>query len=102
MLDILALGPTANNWLKAKEGILLGNPGSTSLDIAALHKDVLSAVATGSVEGVPMPMAAGVLATLSAAVAAGLGAEDLAVLPRFFREAMLRRPASAFDPEAAG
>jgi 3-hydroxyisobutyrate dehydrogenase len=90
MLEVLGEAPIANPWLKAKAGILTGQPGAISLDIRSLNKDILSAVAAGAVEGVPMPMAAGVLATLSAAVAAGRGDEDLAELPRFFREAMLR------------
>jgi 3-hydroxyisobutyrate dehydrogenase-like beta-hydroxyacid dehydrogenase len=94
MLDVLGQGPIANPWLKAKSGILLGASGPTSLDIRAIHKDVMSAVAAGATEGVPMPMAAGILATLSAAVAVGRGSDDLAELPKFFREAMLRRPAT--------
>jgi 3-hydroxyisobutyrate dehydrogenase len=90
MLEVLAEAPIASPWLKAKAGILSGQPGPISLDIRSLNKDVLSAIAAGAVEGVPMPMSAGVLATLSAAVAAGRGGEDLAELPRFFRESMLR------------
>jgi 3-hydroxyisobutyrate dehydrogenase-like beta-hydroxyacid dehydrogenase len=94
MLEVLGEAPIANPWLKAKAPILTGRPGPISLDIRSLNKDVMSAVAAGAVEGVPMPMASGILATLSAAVAAGRGGDDLAELPRFFREAMLRRPAS--------
>jgi len=95
MLEALGEAPIANPWLKGKAGILAGEPGPVSLDISALNKDVMSAVAVGATEGVPMPMAAGILTTLSAAVAAGHGADDLAELPRFFREQMLRRSASA-------
>lgn len=95
MLETLGEAPIANPWLKAKAGILEGQPGPVSLDIRSLNKDIMSAIAAGALEGVPMPMAAGVLATLSAAVAAGRGGEDLAELPRFFREAMLRPAASS-------
>ena len=97
MLEVLGEAPIANPWPKAKAAILTGRPGPVSLDIRSLNKDVMSAVAAGAVEGVPMPMAAGILATLSAAVAAGRGGDDLAELPRFFREAMLRRPASSAE-----
>lgn len=47
----------------------------------------MSAVATGALTGVPMPLAAG---TLSAAVDADYGDGDLAELPKFFRDAMLQ------------
>ena len=40
--------------------------------------------------GVPMPLAAGTLASLSAAVAANYGDRDLAELPKFLRETMLQ------------
>jgi hypothetical protein len=50
----------------------------------------MSAVATGALNGVPMPLSAGVLTSLSAAVANGHGAGDLAELPHFHRTAMLQ------------
>ena len=92
MLEILCEAPTANAWLKAKLPALTGETAPTTLDIAALRKDVLSAIATGSTDGVAMPLASGVLSSLSAAVAAGHGYEDLAQLPKFFREHMVRHP----------
>jgi 3-hydroxyisobutyrate dehydrogenase-like beta-hydroxyacid dehydrogenase len=95
MLDVLGAAPTANPWLAMKREVLLGAPGATTLDLATLRKDVLDAVATGSADGVAMPMAAGILSSLSAAVACGFGGEDLGQLPRFYRDHMVRRPASA-------
>jgi hypothetical protein len=50
----------------------------------------MSAVATGALCGVPMPLSAGTLASLSAAVDGDYGAGDIAELPKFFREAMLQ------------
>jgi hypothetical protein len=41
--------------------------------------------------GVPMPLTAGTLSSLSAAVDGDYGGSDLAELPKFFREAMLQR-----------
>ena len=91
MLDVLAQAPTANPWLAAKRTVLLGGPETLTLDIAALRKDVLDAVATGSAEGVAMPMAAGILSALSAAVIAGFGSRDVGAHPEFFRDHMVRR-----------
>jgi 3-hydroxyisobutyrate dehydrogenase-like beta-hydroxyacid dehydrogenase len=100
MLDVLAEAPIASPWLKVKADIFTGKAGPVSLDIRSLNKDVMSAVAAGAAEGVPMPMASGILAILSAAVAGGRGDDDLAELPRVFRETMLRRPSSfAFQAE---
>jgi hypothetical protein len=48
-------------------------------------------VATGALTGVPMPLAAGTLASLSAAVDGDYGNGDLAELPKFFRDAMLQK-----------
>jgi hypothetical protein len=50
----------------------------------------MSAVATGALSGVPMPLSAGTLASLSAAVANGYGSSDLGEMPKFLREAMLQ------------
>ena len=60
MLDVLGQAPTANGWLAAKIPVLRGGEAETTLDIAALRKDIMSAVATGAAGGVPMPLAAGV------------------------------------------
>lgn len=91
MLAMFGRAPTANPWLKAKLPTLMGNPAAMTLDLASLHKDVLSAVATGSEDGLAMPLASGVLSSLTAAVAANYGAADLAQLPDFFRRHMVRR-----------
>jgi 3-hydroxyisobutyrate dehydrogenase len=90
MLDALSESATTTGWLKAKTGVLKGEPGDMTLDIRTLRKDIMSAVATGALTGVPMPLSAGTLASLSAAVDADYGAGDIAELPKFFREAMLQ------------
>ena len=95
MLDTPGKAPTANPWLAAKRDVLLGGSAATTLDVAALHKDVLNAVTTGSADGVAMPMAAGILSALSATVATGHGGEDVGQHPKFFRQHMVRRPTSA-------
>ena len=48
-------------------------------------------VATGAVAGTGLPLSAGMLASLSAAVAHGWGDKDIGELPRFFREHMGQR-----------
>jgi 3-hydroxyisobutyrate dehydrogenase len=90
MLDVIQEGPCASGWLRSKIDILKGEKGEVSLDIRTLRKDIMSAVATGALCGVPMPLTAGTLASLSAAVAADHGDSDLAELPKFLREAMLQ------------
>src|SRR5580698_8157265 len=90
MLDVIMDGPYASGWLKAKLEVLKGGRGEMTLDIRTLRKDLMSAVATGALSGVPMPLAAGTLASLSAAVAANYGDRDLAELPKFLRETMLQ------------
>jgi 3-hydroxyisobutyrate dehydrogenase-like beta-hydroxyacid dehydrogenase len=91
MVDVLQESATATGWLKAKAGVLKGGSGDMTLDIRTLRKDIMSAVATGALTGVPMPLAAGTLASLSAAVDGDYGDGDLAELPKFFREAMLQK-----------
>jgi 3-hydroxyisobutyrate dehydrogenase len=90
MLDALSESATATGWLKAKTGVLKGGPGDMTLDIRTLRKDIMSAVATGALTGVPMPLSSGTLASLSAAVDADYGSGDIAELPKFFRDAMLQ------------
>jgi hypothetical protein len=51
----------------------------------------MSAVATGAISGVPMPLSAGTLASLSAAVANGFGNGDLAELATFVRGPMIQK-----------
>lgn len=88
MLEILLEAPTASPWLKAKLDVLKGGNGDVTLDIRTIRKDVMSAIATAALAGVPLPAASGVLASLSAAVAAGWGEKDLAEVPRYFRDHM--------------
>jgi 3-hydroxyisobutyrate dehydrogenase len=90
MLDALQESATASPWLKAKAGVLRGNAAEMTLDIRTLRKDIMSAVATGALSGVPTPLASGALAALSAAAATDYGSRDIAELPQFFREALLQ------------
>jgi 3-hydroxyisobutyrate dehydrogenase len=91
MLDALSESATSTGWLKAKTGVLKGEQAEMTLDIRTLRKDIMSAVATGALTGVPMPLSAGTLAALSAAVEGGYAGGDIAELPKFFREAMLQK-----------
>ena len=91
VLEVLGGAVTANAWLQSKIDVLLGGHSPLTLDIRTLRKDVLSAVATGTLSGVPMPAASGALDMLSAACAAGWGDRDLGELPRFFREHVVQR-----------
>ena len=91
MLDILAEAPTANGWFASKKAFLAGEPADTTLDLKTLRKDIMSAVATGALGGTGMPLSAGVLTSLSAAVAHGWGDKDIGELVRFFREHMGQR-----------
>ncbi len=88
MMDVLLEAPYASGWMKSKVGIIKGEKPEMTLDIATLRKDIMSAVATGALSGVPMPLSSGTLASLSAAVANGHGSGDLAELPKFLRESM--------------
>jgi 3-hydroxyisobutyrate dehydrogenase len=91
MVDVLQETATASGWLKAKADALKGHKADMTLDIRTLRKDIMSAVATGALSGVPMPLSAGTLASLSAAVDGDYGDGDLAELPKFFRESMLQK-----------
>jgi 3-hydroxyisobutyrate dehydrogenase-like beta-hydroxyacid dehydrogenase len=90
MLDVLQEAPYASGWLKSKLDVLKGGQAEKTLDIRTLRKDIMSAVATGALSGVPMPLSAGTLASLSAAVANGYGAGDLGELPKFLRDGMVQ------------
>jgi 3-hydroxyisobutyrate dehydrogenase-like beta-hydroxyacid dehydrogenase len=90
MLDVLQEAPYASGWLKSKIDVLKGGPAEMTLDIRTLRKDLMSAVATGALSGVPMPLSAATLGSLSAAVAGDYGAGDLAELPKFVRESMVQ------------
>jgi 3-hydroxyisobutyrate dehydrogenase-like beta-hydroxyacid dehydrogenase len=90
MLDVLQEAPYASGWLKSKIDVLKGAPAEMTLDIRTLRKDLMSAVATGALTGVPMPLSAATLVSLSAAVADDYGSGDLAELPKFLRDAMLQ------------
>jgi 3-hydroxyisobutyrate dehydrogenase len=91
MLDVLSEAPTANGWLASKKGLLMGEPADITLDLKTLRKDIMSAVATGTLNGTGMPLSSGVLDSLSAAVAHGWGDKDIGELARFFREHMGQR-----------
>lgn len=90
MIEALQESATACSWLKAKAGVLRGDDAEMTLDIRTLRKDIMSAVATGALAGVPMPLTSGALAALSAAVESDYAGRDIAELPKFFREAMLQ------------
>ena len=90
MIDALQESATACGWLKAKAGVLRGDEAEMTLDIRTLRKDLMSAVATGALTGVPMPLTSGALAALSAAVESDYAGRDIAELPQFFRESMLQ------------
>lgn len=90
MLDVLQETPYASGWLKSKTDVLKGAKAEMTLDIRTLRKDIMSAVATGALTGVPMPLSAATLVSLSAAVANDYGSGDLAELPKFLRESMLQ------------
>jgi 3-hydroxyisobutyrate dehydrogenase-like beta-hydroxyacid dehydrogenase len=91
MLEVLKEAPTATGWLNSKVPVLLGGSAEVTLDIRTMRKDLMSAVATGALSGVPMPLSAGTLASFSAAVAGGAGDGDLAELAKFVRERMLQK-----------
>jgi 3-hydroxyisobutyrate dehydrogenase-like beta-hydroxyacid dehydrogenase len=92
VLSILKESPVASPWLNSKTPFFNGGAGDMSLDIVSMRKDMMAAVAAGAAIGVPLPAASGALAALSAAVAHGEGARDLAEHTVFFREHMLHEP----------
>ncbi len=104
MLDVLSEAPTANSWFARKKGLLMGEPDDITLDIKTMRKDITSVVATGALNGAGLPLSAGVLASLSAAVAQGWGDKDIGELARFFREqngagfSLVHRDAEIRDP----
>jgi 3-hydroxyisobutyrate dehydrogenase-like beta-hydroxyacid dehydrogenase len=91
MIDVLSEAPTANSWFARRKPQLLGEMEDMTIDIKTLRKDVMSVVATGALNGTGLPLSAGVLASLSAAVAHGWGDKDAGELARFFREEMGQR-----------
>jgi len=93
MLEVLAMSPTANAWLKNKKNVLMGHTDDTTLDINNLRKDMTNVVACGSALGVPMGLSSALATSLSGAVAAGAGLEDIAHLPQFFIDQMVQKPA---------
>jgi 3-hydroxyisobutyrate dehydrogenase-like beta-hydroxyacid dehydrogenase len=90
MMDVLLEAPYASGWMKSKAGVIKGEQSDMTLDIRTLRKDIMSAVATGALTGVPMPLSSGTLAALSAAVANGYGNGDLGELPKFLRDSMVQ------------
>ncbi|MGH7078576.1 MAG: NAD(P)-dependent oxidoreductase, partial [Acetobacteraceae bacterium] len=83
MLEILGEAPINNPWFRSKLEVFRGGEAEITLDLRTMRKDVLSALATGTLDGVPMPVSAGTLASLSAAVAGGWGEKDIAELPAY-------------------
>jgi len=88
MLDIMSEAPTANGWFAGKKGALKGEPADVTLDLKTMRKDIMSMVATGAINGMPLPLSAGMLSSFSAAVAQGWGDKDIGDLAKFFRENM--------------
>jgi 3-hydroxyisobutyrate dehydrogenase len=88
MLDVFGEAPTKNVWFEANKPLLRGEPADVTLDLKTLRKDIMSVVATASLDGTAMPLASGVLASLSAAVAHGWGDRNIGELVLFFREHM--------------
>lgn len=88
MIEVIGNSITATPWFNAKKKVLLGGDDDTTLDIRTLRKDLLSVVATASLHGVPTPAAAAAAASLSAAVEAGHGGDDIAALVPFLRRAL--------------
>ena len=91
MLAVLGNGATANAWLATRRGVVTGEQTDVTLDIRTLRKDMMSVVATGARDGVPMPLSAAVLTALSAAVAGDYGDRDIGTLVTFLRDAMVQR-----------
>lgn len=91
MLAVLSNAPTANAWLANRKGVITGELSNVTLDIRTLRKDMMSVVATGARDGVPMPLSAGVLTALSAAVAGDYGDRDIGALVAFLRDEMVQR-----------
>ena len=85
-------------WARVEAGLplrsvrTLRGPRGVRGVLLALPAAVLASLtlATGALCGVPMPLSAGTLAALSAAIVGDYGDGDIAELPRFFREAMLQ------------
>jgi hypothetical protein len=80
----------ASGRMKSKVGVIKGEKPEMTLDIRTLRNDIMSAVATGALTGVPMPLSAGTLTSLSSAVANGSGSGDVAELPIFLGDSMVQ------------
>ncbi|MGH7090762.1 MAG: NAD(P)-dependent oxidoreductase [Stellaceae bacterium] len=91
MLEVIGSSIVATPWFLAKKSVLAGGADETTLDIRTLRKDIISAAATAALHGVPVPAASATAASLSAAVAAGEGGNDIAALVAFLRRAMPQR-----------
>ncbi len=93
MLETLQDSPAALAVLGLKTPAILGDAPAPAFDVASMQKDVLYMLETGSASGVPMPATAAALATYSAAIAGGLGADDAVAIVRFLAERMTRKNA---------
>jgi len=92
MLEVLSLSPTSNPWLKNRSQYLRGLSNDLTLDIRNMRKDVLNALNVGVSNGIPMDLTSSLALNLSSAIASGKGNEDIAYLPKFFREQMIQSP----------
>ena len=92
MLEVLSLSPTSNPWLKNRTQYLRGQVNDTTLDIRNMRKDILNALNVGVSNGIPMDLTSSLAVNLSSAIASGKGHEDIAYLPKFFREHMIQSP----------
>jgi 3-hydroxyisobutyrate dehydrogenase-like beta-hydroxyacid dehydrogenase len=91
MLEVIGESVVATPWFQGKRAMLQGAEGETTLDVRTLRKDLMSMVATAALVGVPTPAAAAAAQGMSAAVEGGFGGKDIAVLPGFFRRAMVQK-----------
>ena len=92
MLEVLSLSPTSNPWLKNRSQYLRGLASDMTLDIRNMRKDVLNALNAGVSNGIPMDLTSSLALNLSSAIASGKGHEDIAYLPKFFRDQMVQSP----------
>jgi 3-hydroxyisobutyrate dehydrogenase-like beta-hydroxyacid dehydrogenase len=88
MIEVIGGSVNATPWFQMKKQALLGGHNDITLDIRTLRKDILSALATAALGGIPAPATAAAAASLSAAVHAGEGSRDIAELVAFLRAAL--------------
>lgn len=89
MLDVIRDSSAALAVLGLKTPAILGEPGPVAFDLAAMRKDLGYMLEAGGAAGVPMGATA---AALTAAEAAGLGAEDSVAIISFLAEQLTKEP----------